>query len=562
MKKKLPIGISDFQEIIEDGYYYVDKSLLIKEIDESGKVVLMTRPRRFGKTLNLSMLHYFFEKSEKPTNHLFENLEIWKHDEYRKMQGKYPVIFITFKNIVQPKYSSMIKKFATTIAREFEEHAYLLESTTLSDHEKKEFDKFRSKSASEDELGDSLAFLTNMLYKHFNQKVVLLIDEYDVPVQAAFVYGFYDEIILFMKELLTGALKDQKYLHKGVVTGIMTLAKAGILTGLNNLDIYNLTNPLLADKFGFTSEEAKELLTYYDIADLEVIKKWYNGYLFGETNNMYNPWSILNCIRNQGSRKIYWANTNDNILLKRLIARSSSTTKSELEQLLKGKTIEKTIDESIVYPEVDQDHELIWSVLLFTGYLTYTHYTINGQIKCNLIIPNEEIYILYSKLIQKIFTDSITGGNAHHLLKALTEGNTKAFELLLKSFVLNSMSVYDISSSEPESSYHLFVLGLLVMLSEHYEVTSNRESGLGRYDILITPKEKSKPAIVIEFKKVWNDTIIEKAAQKALDQIIDKKYAQGLYDQGYDNIIAYGIAFKGKDVAVVSCTLEKPQIEC
>ena len=565
MKRILPIGISNFKKLREQDFYYVDKSLLIKDLAPKGRVVLMPRPRRFGKTLNLSMLRYFYEKSATSTAYLFEDLKIWEHEEFRKEQGQYPVIYVSFKEIFQASYPEMLERFAFCIALECKKHPELFTSAKLDDDEKKWFKRLSTKSSSEFELASSLKFLTEVLYKHHQKEVILLIDEYDVPVQAAYVHGFYDKLILFLKELLTGALKDNERIEKGILTGIMTLAKAGIFTGLNNLDIYNLTHPKLADKFGFTSDEAEVLLKYYDINELKSVKEWYNGYIFGETNGMFNPWSMLKCIEMKGSLEIYWSNTSDNILLKRLISRASSTTKSELEQLLTGSSIKKAIEESVVYPNIDKQQHLIWTVLLFTGYLTYTDYKVNkGKKECDLIIPNEEIKNLYQDLITQLFAESVAGDHVQDLLVSMLEGQTEIFSSLLQDFVLTSMSTYDLASSEPESSYHLFILGLLVMLSDTYEVRSNRESGLGRYDIMISPKEKHKPAVVIEFKKVWKKTEngLEVSAQKALDQIIEKKYAQELYDQGIQNIIAYGIAFEGKSLCVKSCTLENPQLEC
>jgi hypothetical protein len=322
----------------------------------------------------------------------------------------------------------------------------------------------------------------------------------------------------------------------------------------------------LVDKFGFTAQETHEMLRYYQIDDIQAIQRWYNGYIFGQTNGMYNPWSILQCVDNGGKLKIYWANTSDNVLLERLIVRSSASTKSDLEHILKGGAIEKIIEESIVYPDIDKRNDLLWSVLLFTGYLTSKgDYQIkDGKTVCSLIIPNQEILSLYKDLISRIFKDSVIDGKAQELLQALIDGDTEVFSQILQRFILHSMSVYDLSSSEPEKSYHLFVLGLLVMLSDTYDVISNRESGLGRYDILIVPKDTSKPAVVIEFKKVWQDgpDALKIAAQKALDQIIDKKYAQELYNKGIEDIRAYGIALDGKSISIASCMLENPEQAC
>ena len=566
MKKIVPVGIRDFKYLKEHNFYYVDKSLLIKDLAAKGRAYLIPRPRGFGKTLNLSMLRYFYEKGANSTAYLFEDLKIWQHEEFRKEQGQYPVIFVSFKEIFQSSYNEMLSHFGNVISLECKRHPELMTSSKLDENEKGRFQRLCTEKGSEFELANSLKFLTEVLYKHHEKEVIILIDEYDVPVQAAYTHGFYDNLILFLKELLIGTLKDQSYLEKGILTGTMALANAGIFTGLNNLDIYNLTHPKLADKFGFTSSEAEDLLSYYSISEDDKVKEWYNGYIFGKTNGMFNPWSILKCIEREGELEIYWSNTSDNIVLKRLISRASSTTKSELEQLLNGQSIKKTIQESLVYPDIDQQQNLIWTVLLFTGYLTYKDYTlVEGKKKCDLIIPNKEIQYLYRDLITLLFTNSVPGDHVQDLLRSLLEGNTEVFSALLQDFILTSMSIYDLASTEPERSYHLFILGLLVMLNNTHEVRSNRESGLGRYDIIIIPKDKSKPAVVIEFKKVWKKTTenaLVASAQMALDQIIDKKYAQELYDQGIQSVIAYGIAFEGKNVSVLSCTLENPQLAC
>ena len=408
MKKILPVGISNFKWLRDHDFYYVDKSLLVQDLAPKGRVVLMPRPRRFGKTLNLSMLRYFYEKSDTPTAYLFEDLKIWNHEEFRKEQGQYPVISVSFKQIFQDTYAGMMKRFANVIALECKRHPELGTSSALDEDEKECFKRLKTEKGSEFELANSLKFLTEVLYKHYNKEVILLIDEYDVPVQAAYIHGFYDELLLFLKELLTGAFKDNDRIEKGILTGIMTFAKAGIFTGLNNLDIYNLTDPKLADKFGFTSDEAEELLKYYEIGNIENVKAWYSGYIFGETNGMFNPWSMIKCIERDGSLEIYGANSSENIVLKRMISRASSTTKSELEQLLTVSSIKKSIEESIIYPNIDKQQHLIWTVLLFSGYLTYTDYKIhNGKKVYNLVLPNKETEILYQDLLAQLFSNSV-----------------------------------------------------------------------------------------------------------------------------------------------------------
>lgn len=552
--KKLPIGLSDFKELIENGYYYVDKTLLIHDIIQSGKVMLMTRPRRFGKTLNLSMLHYFFEASQESRAHLFLDLAIRKNSASWALQGKFPVIFISFKGIKESSWEVTYQKFIYTIYEEFDRHKYLRNDDSLEPYEQELFAKILSRTASRAEIDSSLLFLAKLLQKKYKQNVIVLIDEYDVPVQAAYVHGYYDQVIEFLRALLVAVLKDTSILKKGVLTGNLTLAKSGIFTGLNNLDIFSVTSLELAQQFGFTADEVHTLLNHYDLMQNEsAIQEWYDGYTFGNTAGIFNPWSVLKCVQKNGVLEMYWANTSDNILLKRLIGRATKSLKSNLELILQNESVTKTVEESITFPNLDTSSEPLWSLLLFTGYLTYTSYEVKGGKKvCELKLPNEEIKHLYYELIKDMFVSSIAGEQADELLQALTQGNTEFFSELLQSFILNSMSSYDLSSNEPEKSYHLFVLGLLVMLGSLYEVKSNRESGLGRYDIMLIPKQPDQPGIVIEFKKTLIGETREIAAQRALEQIIEKRYIQELKSRNVHNIFAYGIAFEGKLISVKS----------
>lgn len=324
-RQKIAIGISDYKELRDGNYYHVDKSLLIKELEEIGKVALIARPRRFGKTLNLSMLCYFFEISEPSNSSLFLDTAIWQLPQYRSLQGTFPVIFISFRTITDTTFESMLNQFRYVIAQEFKRHSYLLTSDKLDSDEKKRFLRISGQHSTEVDLGNSLEFLARLLFNHHQKKVIILIDEYDVPVQTAFIYDFYDKIIPFVKKLLTGALKDQKNLERGVITGNLTLAKAGIFTGLNNLDVFNVTRVPLADKFGFTTSELDKLLRYYGFEDKRTaIKEWFDGYTFGTTSELFNPWSVLKCLSNNGALEPYWVNTSDNVLLKLLIGGASS----------------------------------------------------------------------------------------------------------------------------------------------------------------------------------------------------------------------------------------------
>jgi hypothetical protein len=552
--RPIPVGISDYKKLVDGGYYYVDKTLLIKDVIESGEVILIPRPRRFGKTLNISMLRYFFEISENDHQYLFTQTAIWNLPKYRALQGQFPVIFLTFKNIAETNFSSMYSTFAYTISNEFRRHAHLLSSSKLDSHEKERFERILKEKSSESELKSSLEFLSSLLARHYQKKVIILIDEYDLPTHTAFAHGFYDELLEFLRALLTAAFKDNVALEKGILTGILTLAKAGIFSGLNNLTAYNLTDIQMADKFGFTASEVDDLLTSHSLqAKKELIEAWYDGYTCGDTKGMYNPWSIINCVQEQGRISVYWANTSDNALVKKVIARATKTIKSEFELILKGMSVDKQIDQVITFNDLDANPELIWSLLLFAGYLTYESCEFKeGRKHCALRIPNEEIKYLYYELIKSIFIESATPNQAQDLLNALIQGNVPAFSELLQSFILTSISSFDLPSSEPEKSYHLFILGLLVMLSNQYEVKSNRESGFGRYDIMLIPFDLDNPGIILEFKKVQMDETFQQATERALEQIKEKKYVQDLKSRGVRKILAYGIAFQNKTVHVQS----------
>ena len=556
--KKIPIGVSDYKNLVDGDYYYVDKTLLIGDILNSGAVVLMTRPRRFGKTLNLSMVRYFLEKSENSTEYLFNTTKIWDHKEYHELQGSSPVIFVCFKDVKEPSWEAAYDSFALVLSNEFDRHDYLLEGDTLKPHERELYQRILERRASSIELKASLNFLAKVLHRHHKKKPFLLIDEYDTPIQKAFLEGYYEPAISFLQGLLATVLKDGNEIEKGVVTGILTLTKAGIFSGLNNLDVFDLTSVNISDKFGFTEDEVTQLLEYYGYSERSKdIKQWYDGYTLGKTSAMYNPWSVLSCLRNEGMLQNYWVSTSSNDLVKRLIGRASIDVKANLEKLLTGKTATETIYSSITFPEVETRSDILWSLLLFTGYVTYSEYTIkDGRVHASLKIPNEELQHLYAELISSIFKESILGGQVAHLLEALTIGDTEIFSKLLQSFVYTSMSSFDLSSSEPEKSYHLFVLGLLVALSDTYEVKSNKESGLGRYDITLIPRVNNKPGIVMEFKVVRKGEDIEDVSTKALDQITQKKYTQELFDRSVSKVLAYGIAFEGKTIHVSSSEVD------
>jgi len=557
--KKLPIGISDFKEIIKNDYYYIDKTLFIKElVDSSGLVLLIPRPRRFGKTLNLSMLKYFFEKTETNHSELFTATNIWHHDEYRKLQGTFPVISLTFKDIKESSWEIAYKKTITVIAQEFEHHFLALKGQ-LSEFQLGKYTSIMEERADQADYHNSLFFLTTLLHDVYNEQVIVLIDEYDAPIHAGYNNGFYKEIIEFMRSFLTSVLKDNNRLKRGILTGILRTTKEGIFSGLNNLKVCSLLDDSFQDKFGFTQSEVERYLNDFGyLNNLENVQQWYNGYTIGETT-IYNPWSLLMYADHKGKLQPYWVNTSDNQIIKKLLTVSGSDVKIEMESLLSDVTITTAVDEAVIFPGIENNAQALWSLLLFSGYLTYSSCELKeGITYCNLRIPNKEVKTVYQSLIREIFQATLTLQTTKRFFQALTEGDVETFSHLLQEFVMTTMSFYDLPEKEAERSYHLFVLGLLVLLTDTHHVRSNRESGYGRYDIMLIPHDKNKLGIIIELKKVlsYNKETLETAAQQALEQINTKHYNLELKALGIKQIKALGIAFQGKQILVLEADLD------
>lgn len=557
MKKTIQVGTSNFKEMIEENHYFVDKSLLIKEFVQNGaKVILTPRPRRFGKTLNMSMLKYFFDIENKEENKdLFKGLKIENEKEIMKMQGEYPVIFLSFKNEKYTTFEEFKYGIKSLMMDIYRDNVYLLESDNLIDQDKEKFNSILTGKADMVEYYKALSTLMYYMNIHYNKKVMLFIDEYDVPVQESYLKNYYEEAINVIRIILTAALKDNVYLEKSLVTGILRVAKESIFSGLNNLEVNTILGLNFNNKFGFEEEEVKDLLQYYDLeAKMDEVKNWYNGYMFGG-KVIYNPWSVLNYIKNyeQGFMP-YWINSSGNELIKRLLSRGTKETKECLEELIKGNTITKIVDDHIVMKEVDEDEENIWSFLTMSGYLkSVKQELIRGKIKCNLKIPNEEVKIFYENLIVKWFKESLTSQNYNIMLKALITKDVEVFGGFFERFVLNNVSYFDVSGTEPEKVYHAFVLGMIVSLNNEYEVKSNKESGYGRYDVMLIPRDSSKLGIIIEFKKIddFMKKSIETGIQEALKQIEENKYEAELIDRGVDDILKLAIVFKGKKVKIV-----------
>jgi len=551
--KRLPIGISDFKTVIDGGYEYVDKSLFIQELVEGGThVTLIPRPRRFGKTLNLSLLRYFFEKTDEDTSYLFKDLKIWESETYRSMQGQFPVISLSLKDVKHATWEEAYGAIRSVIAEEFQRHRKVLPS--LEEEEKELYQEILSGKDNSPSIERSLLLLTKWLHRFYGKKVVLLIDEYDTPAHAAYLGNYYQTFINFIRNWLSAALKDNIHLERGVLTGILRIAKESIFSGLNNIGTFTILNKEFQDKFGLLEEEVKELLEARDLLDkLPSVMEWYDGYRIGSCTGIHNPWSVLNCLAKKGELSPYWVNTSDNALMKLLIARGEDDLKTDVEELLNGGVIKKKIDDGIVFSTLEKSSESIWSLLLYCGYLTINTAPAYG-VPCELRIPNIEVSELYKTMVLEWFTTTLSTRKYNILLQSLTTGDIETFSRLFQEFILSSASAFDIPFEESEKIYHVFVLGMLVGLKDTYEVKSNRESGFGRYDVMLIPKNKTDLGIVMEFKKIdtYDKMDLERAVTLAIKQIEDKRYAQDLLDAGITNILYLGVAFEGKNVLIRS----------
>jgi len=551
--KNLPLGISDFETIISENLYYVDKSLFIKElIDSWRKISLIPRPRRFGKTLNMSMLQYFFEKTEKSSAPLFKNLAVAQHPYCMEYQGQYPVIFLTFKSTDEPTWDECFNALQEIIAEEFKRHNYLLKSTTLDAHEKKEFKEIINLSAQSTAYKGSLKKLIKYLAQYHNKNVIVLIDEYDVPIQGGFGHQYYNKVIAFLKSFLGRGLKDNKLVEAGVVTGAMRVAKESIFTGLNNLRVCTIVDDDHADKFGLLEDEVHQILEHYNLAHMkDKIRSWYNGYSSG-LYTIYNPWSIINFLEKKGKFKPYWINSSSNDIIKNLIQHSSPEVKEDFERLLKKESVQKAINENIVFAEIHKSPDALWNFLLFTGYLTFKNNPpIDEDLQyLELMIPNAEIEGFYKTTILGWFQQGPYSYNK--MLQSLVSGDIETFSDLFTNFFLSSISYFDVGDDEPEKFYHAFVLGMFVSLEKDYELKSNHPSGYGRYDVSIIPRDMTKAGIIIEFKKPKKSSTetLEQVADNALQQIEEEKYATELKHRGISKIIKLGVAFQGKKVLV------------
>ena len=552
--KSLPIGISDYVRAQAD-YYYVDKTLFIKEfLDQKPLVSLFTRPRRFGKTLNMDMLRVFFEISEEDTSKYFENKAIWRcGEEYRRQQGQYPVVFLTFKDVKFDSWKATLDKIKDLLQEEFGRHQEIADSDRLAEYEKTYFAKIINGEASEVDLTVSLAKLSRMLTKHYGKAPIIIIDEYDTPIQEGYSKDFYDEIIGFMRNFFSGAFKDNKNLTYGFLTGILRIAQESIFSGLNNLTVNSVMDEKYDQFFGFTASEVRDMLEYYGALDKEAeLKDWYDGYLFGSTE-IYNPWSVINYISKGCIPQTYWVNTGKNEILEDVLKVATDDITERLYSLLQGERVIAKIDQNVVYRSLSEDPANIYSLLLVAGYLKTPKKELqaDGSYMCEVSIPNREIAAVYkSEILSHLLQiGAITRTTANKIAESLYANDYKKLQKAIAEYMDKSISFYDAGA---EGFYHGLVLGLIALMDNQYKIKSNRESGDGRYDISLFPREGRYPGIIMELK--WKKDLsadeLLGLADEALIQIDEKRYDAEMKEDGIQDILKFGIAFSGKKVSV------------
>jgi hypothetical protein len=553
MGRTVAIGKQNFESLISGNYFYVDKTEFIKEWWDSGDAVtLITRPRRFGKTLNMSMLECFFSNKYENRSDLFEGLDIWKYDEYREIQGTYPVVSLSFSDVKGNEYSWVKETILDILTDLYNRYDFLLDGDLLNDKEKA-FYRSVDINMSNSTACRALFKLTNFLSRYYGKKVIVLLDEYDVPMQEAYVNGYWDELVAFFRSMFTATFKDNPYLERAVLTGVTRISKESMFSGLNNLEVVTTTSHKYEKAFGFTEEEVFAAMDEMGLTEKEEVKQWYDGFVFGKISDIYNPWSIINYLE-KGVLDLYWANTSENSLAGKLIREGNPSIKREFEKLLKGENIEANIDEQIVFNQLDNNPSAIWSLLLASGYLKVVRADlITGNY--SLVLTNYEVKVSFQRLVSGWFTRD--GVSYNGFVKALLADDIDAMEVYMNRVAMSTFSYFDTSGrdDEPERFYHGFVLGLMVDLRDRYIITSNRESGFGRYDIMMEPLDKEKyDGIIIEFK-VFNkrkEKNLQETVASALEQIEKMNYAQSLIDRGVnpEKIRRYGFAFEGKKVEI------------
>lgn len=561
MPRTIGIGNQDFGVIRTHNYFYIDKTAFIKEWWDSGDhVTLITRPRRFGKTLTMSMTEQFFSVKYAGRADLFEGLDIWKEERYREIQGTYPTINLTFANIKEPSFEMTKRRMNQILTDLYNENFFLLEGNLLTNTEKEYFESIRPDM---DEVTATMAIhkMSDFLSRYYGKKVIILLDEYDTPMQESYVAGFWEELVSFTRSMFNAAFKTNPYLERAIMTGITRVSKESIFSDLNNLEVITTTTAKYEPYFGFTQSEVITALEEFGLCDqLDKVKHWYDGFTFGKIKDIYNPWSIINYL-NKKKVGAYWANTSSNSLIGKLLRESSGQIKERFENLLAGKPIVTEIDEQIVYNQLDQKENAIWSLLLASGYLKVISYTAGGdefggrwREIYELELTNYEVKIMFQNMVQDWFSVSLS--NYNDFIKALLIDDVDAMNVYMNRVTLSTFSYFDTGNreSEPERFYHGFVLGLMVELSDSYILSSNKESGFGRYDVMLEPRRKDLDAIILEFK-VYNprrESNLGETVAAALKQIEQKQYKAALLEKGIseERIRQYGFAFKGKQVLI------------
>jgi len=546
--KSLPIGVSDFK-LATTGYYYVDKTLMIRDfLDKKPMVSLFTRPRRFGKTLNMDMLRVFFEKTNEDTSVYFKDKQIWQcGDYYTKHQGQYPVIFLTFKDVKSMTWEETFQKIRRLISLEFIRHNELETSSVLTAYEKEQYHLLAGDNGDEVDCQMGLQLLSLLLHKHYGRECIIIIDEYDTPIQQGHTCNFYPEIVNFMRNFFSGGLKDNPHLAFGFLTGILRVAKESIFSGMNNLKTYSILDDGYSSYFGFTEKEVKDMLRYYGKDDkYNELSEWYDGYRFGNTE-IFNPWSVINYISDNCFPKAFWQSTGSNEIIGEIIQTATPEITKDLYKLLCGEKIAAYIDTGVIYPEVQNNPYSIYSFLLVAGYLKVANIypQSDGNFMCDVAIPNKEITFVYEK---EVLNRTNQNSLAISISQAIFSKDTQKLQALLEDFMVKSISSIDGAN---EGFYHGIMLGLCAILGNRYKIRSNRESGLGRFDIQLMPLTKGMPGFIFEFKHTKDEhTDLSALADSALQQIEAKKYDTELRDNGVNSIISIGIAFRGKSAVV------------
>ncbi len=550
----LPIGISDFRKAASQ-FYYIDKTMLIKEfLDERPMVSLFTRPRRFGKTLNMDMLRVFFEQSKEDTSVYFQDKKIWRCGErYRREQGKYPVIFLTFKDVKCETWEETYHKIYQLISLEFERHSEVLEGEKLSNFDRRYYEGVLNGTASEIDLQMSLLRLSQILDEYYGIAPIIIIDEYDTPIQQGHVCSFYEKVILFMRNLFSGGLKDNRHLSYGFLTGILRVAKESIFSGLNNLKINSILDNRYSEYFGFTPEEVREIAMYYGVPEkYNELCDWYDGYRFGKSE-IFNPWSVINYFNNDCEPRAFWQSTGSNDIIGEILADADDEMYERLNALLQGESFLTYVDTGVIYPQIKSNPSSVYSFLLVAGYLKVVKSDpfYSGDFMCEVALPNKEISFVYSKEILQKLNNIIPQSTAISIQEAIYSNNAAAFQKQLAKLLRQSASCHD---TVGENFYHGFVLGLCAVLDDRYILTSNRESGEGRYDIQLMPRSEKMPGVLIELKagKNCSGSELKELSKTALQQIYDRKYETDMQVHGIRTILKYGVAFSGKRVEITA----------